>query len=197
MKILITGFDPFGEDKVNASMELVHNLPDEIAGISLIKRIVPTAGNLAMKEIQNVLVEEDPDYIISIGQAAGRKEITIERVGINIDDYRIPDNAGMQLVDQAIVKDGPDAYLCTMPLKQMIAAIQDIKIPAAISDSAGTFVCNHVCYATAHLLHMQGKHKQSCFIHVPILPNQAKDHQPSMDLHDMVQGVIAAISILT
>lgn len=196
MKVLVTGFEPFGSDVINASQEAVQQLPDRIEEMEIIKKIIPTAKRAAMNQIEQLVFQYRPDVVLSIGQAAGRNAITVERVGINIDDYRIPDNMQEQPIDQPIAVNGPDAYLCRLPIKRMVQAIRSEHLPADISNTAGTFVCNHVCYATAHLLKESGLSAKSGFLHVPLLESQAKPGQPSMTLTDIVRGLIAAIASL-
>lgn len=196
MKVLITGFEPFGGEAVNASGAAVNLLPDQIAKVEVIKAIIPTAGKAAMDQIKLLVRQHKPDVILSVGQAAGRSAITIERVGINVDDYRIPDNQQEQPIDQPIAENGPDAYLCQLPIKRMIRSIREVHIPAELSNTAGTFVCNHVCYATAHFLKQEGLPAKSGFLHVPLLKQQAKMDQPSMALTDIVSGLNAAIASL-
>lgn len=196
MKVLVTGFEPFGKESINASQAAVQQLPDQIETIDIIKEIIPTAGKAAMDRIAQLVHQHQPDVVLSVGQAAGRAAITIERVGINVDDYRIADNHGEQPIDQPIVENGPDAYLCWLPIKRMVQAIRSQHIPADISNTAGTFVCNHVCYATAHLLKEAGLPTISGFLHVPLLESQAKPGQPGLPLTDIVQGLTAVIASL-
>ena len=121
MKILVTGFDPFGGEKINPAIESVKKLPDEIAGAKIIKLEIPTVCHQSLKVIDEAIAKYDPDVILSIGQAGGRSEISVERIGINIDDCRIPDNAGNQIIDEPVFKDGPAAYFVNLPIKAMVA----------------------------------------------------------------------------
>ena len=123
MKILVTGFDSFGGEKINLAIESVKKLPDEIAGAKIIKLEIPTVCHQSLKVIDEAIKEHDPDVILSIGQAGGRNDITVERIGINIDDCRIPDNAGQQIIDEPVFKDGPDAYFVNIPIKAMVSKI--------------------------------------------------------------------------
>lgn len=198
MKILVTGFDPFGGEKINPAIETVKKLPDEIAGAKIIKLEIPTVCHQSLKVIDDAIKKYDPDVILSIGQAGGRSDITVERVGINIDDCRIPDNAGQQIIDEPVFKDGPAAYFVNIPIKAMAAKIQEHQIPASISNSAGTFVCNHVTYGVRHLIETRYPGKRSGFIHIPFLPQQVidKKNMPSMALETIVEGLIAAIEAI-
>lgn len=175
MKILVTGFDPFGGEKINPAIESVKKLPDEIAGAKIIKLEIPTVCHQSLKVIDEAIAKYDPDVILSIGQAGGRSEISVERIGINIDDCRIPDNAGNQIIDEPVFKDGPAAYFVNLPIKAMVAKIKEHQIPAAVSNTAGTFVCNHVTYGVRHLIETKYQGKRSGFIHIPFLPQQVVD----------------------
>lgn len=198
MKILVTGFDPFGGEKNNPAIESVKKLPDEIAGAKIIKLEIPTVCHQSLKVIDEAIKEHDPDVILSIGQAGGRNDITVERIGINIDDCRIPDNAGQQIIDEPVFKDGPDAYFVNIPIKAMVSKIQEHQIPASVSNSAGTFVCNHVTYGVRHIIETKYPGKRSGFIHIPFLPQQVidKKNMPSMALETIVEGLTAAIEAI-
>ena len=194
-KILVTGFDPFGGEKINPSIEAVKRLPDEIGGARIVRKEIPTTRFGAMRAVEEAIICDDPDVIISVGQAGGRDRITVERIGINVDDYRIPDNDGNQPVDEPVAEDGPAAYFVTLPIKQMVQRITERGIPATVSNTAGTFVCNHVIYGTRHLIETKYPGKKSGFIHIPYLPEQVADKQGmiSMPLEKIVEGLIAAI----
>lgn len=173
MKILVTGFDPFGGESINPAIESVKRLPEVIGGAQIVKLEIPTVVHKSLAVIREAILKEDPDMILSIGQAGGRAEITVERVGINVDDCRISDNEGNQPVDELIYADGPDAYFVTLPIKAMVKAMQEAGIPASVSNSAGTFVCNHVTYGVRYLIEKEFPGKRSGFIHIPYLPSQA------------------------
>ena len=190
-KLLITGFDPFDGASVNPSWEAVKLLPDSIGEYELYKLQIPTVFGVAPRTLLEKAAEICPDVIISVGQAGGRKAVTPERVGINIRDARIADNAGNVLCDEHVVSGGPDAYFSTLPVKAMIAAINEAGLPGAISNSAGTFVCNDVLYSLLH--HYAGTTVRCGFIHVPWLPEQG---EPNLPLADTVKALIAAISAL-
>ena len=198
MKILVTGFDPFGEEKINPAAEVVKMLPEEIGGAEIIKLEIPTVFHKSVELIKEVLKKGEPDYVISIGQAGGRFGITPERVAINLDDARIPDNEGNQPIDARIRFDGENAYFSQLPIKAMVQAMQKAGIPASISHTAGTFVCNHVMYQVLHLTHTEFTKTKAGFIHIPFLPEQVIDRPgtPSMNLNDMVRGISVAIEAM-
>ena len=190
-KLLITGFDPFGGESVNPSWEAVKLLPDQIGGYEIHKLQIPTVFGLAPRTVLEKAAEIQPDVIISVGQAGTRAAVTPERIGINVRDARIADNAGISPKDESIVPGGPDGLFSTLPVKAMIAAIQAAGLPGAISNTAGTFVCNDVLYSLLH--HYAGTHVRCGFIHVPWLPQQGT---PSLPLEDTVKALEAAVSAL-
>ena len=199
MRILVTGFEPFGGEPRNPSAEVVECLPERIFDLEIIKLILPVVRGKASTAIQNAVEKFCPDAVLSIGQAGGRAGISVERVAVNLDDYRIPDNEGNQPVEEPVVFGGPDGYFCTVPVKQMVSAIQAAGIPAQQSLSAGTFVCNHVMYATLHFLAQKHPNVKFGFIHIPYLPEQAADKQgvPSMSLEVAVKAVEAVLAAVT
>lgn len=190
-KLLITGFDPFGGESVNPSWEAVKLLPDQIGGYEIHKLQIPTVFGLAPRTVLEKAAEIQPDVIISVGQAGTRAAVTPERIGINVRDARIADNAGISPKDESIVPGGPDGLFSTLPVKAMIAAIQAAGLPGAVSNTAGTFVCNDVLYSLLH--HYAGTHVRCGFIHVPWLPQQGT---PSLPLEDTVKALEAAVSAL-
>ena len=198
MKILVTGFDPFGGESINPAIESVKKLPDNIAGAEIIKLEIPTVRGKSLEKIEKAIQEHNPDIILSVGQAGGRFDITVERVGINMDDFRIPDNEGNQVIDEPVFSDGDNAYFVKLPVKAMVQNIQKNKIPASVSYTAGTFVCNHVLYGVLYLVEKKYKGKKSGFIHIPFLPEQVVDkrNMPSMELNTIVTGLTAAIEAI-
>ena len=195
-KILVTGFSPFGGDLINPALEAVKVLNGRtIDGIELITREVPVVRQAAIEAIASHIKEIDPFIVLAVGQAGGRMEITPERVAINVDDYRIKDNGGNQPVDESVVPDGPTAYWSTLPIKAMAAAMRSGGIPASVSNSAGTFVCNHLFYGLMHLLAQEGNIRRGGFVHIPYLPEQAARNpiQPSMALETIVRGLELAL----
>ena len=198
MKILVTGFDPFGGEPINPAIESVKRLPDNIAGAEIIKLEIPTVRKKSLEKIEKAINEHNPDVILSIGQAGGRFDISIERVGINLDDFRIPDNEGNQIIDEPVFPDGENSYFVKLPVKSMVQNVQKNNIPASVSYTAGTFVCNHVLYGVMYLIEKKYKGKKSGFIHIPFLPQQVIDkrNMPSMELNTIVKGLTAAIEVI-
>lgn len=198
MKILVTGFDPFGGEKINPAIESVKKLPDTIAGAEIIKLEIPTVIGKSVDKIKAKIEEVHPDVVLSIGQAGGRPDITVERVGINCDDCRIKDNEGNQPIDEKVAEDGPAAYFSTLPIKAMVKNIQDGGVPASVSNTAGTFICNHVLYGVAHIRATKHPEMRTGFIHIPFLPEQVVDkkNMPSMALETIVKGLTLAIEAI-
>lgn len=198
MKILVTGFDPFGGEKINPSIETVKLLPDVIAGAEIIKFEVPTVYRKSLSAVEEKIAESNPDVILSVGQAGGAAAIRVERVGINVDDARIADNEGNMPIDEAIFKDGPDAYFSTLPIKAMVEKIKAAGVNAEVSNTAGTFICNHVLYGVRYLCEHKYPEKRSGFIHIPFLPEQVEDkpNMPSMPQADMLKGIVSAIEAI-
>jgi pyroglutamyl-peptidase len=197
MNVLLTGFEPFGGESINPAWEAVQRLQDTAGdGYHIHVAQLPCVFGAALTRLQEQIAAVHPQLVICVGQAGGRTEISVERVAINIDDARIPDNAGQQPIDEAIAADGPAAYFSTLPIKAIVAALRANGIPAAVSQTAGTYVCNHVFYGLAHLIATQFPHMRGGFIHIPYLPQQAAQHihAPSMALDTIVQGLQLAIS---
>lgn len=195
-KVLLTGFGPFGGEPVNPALEAVKQLNDRvIAGMTVVTRELPVVKQESIDTMIALIQEIDPAIVIAIGQAGGRLDITPERVAINVDDYRIPDNAGNQPVDEPIVADGAPAYFSTLPIKAMLMHMKSNGIPASISNSAGTYVCNHIFYGLMHHVATEGHRRRAGFIHIPYLPEQAVRNpgQPSMALSTIVRGLELAI----
>ncbi|CAI2786355.1 Pyrrolidone-carboxylate peptidase [Serratia grimesii] len=196
-KVLITGFEPFGGERVNPSWEVVKQLNDmEFAGARIIARQLPCVFGAALEALNTAIDEVQPVMVLAIGQAGGRTDITLERVAINIDDARIPDNQGQQPIDETIVASGPAAYFSTLPIKAMVNSMREAGIPASVSQTAGTYVCNHVMYGLLHRLSDQQAIKGG-FIHIPYLPEQAAAHPsaPSMAANTVLFALELAISI--
>lgn len=193
-KLLITGFDPFGGETVNPSWEAVRLLPDRIGDYQLMKMEIPTVFSEAARLVLETADRLQPDVILCIGQAGGRKCVTPEVVGINLREARIPDNAGNMPVDTPVREDGPAAYFATVPVRDMVKAISAEGIPAALSYSAGTFVCNDVLYSILH--HTHAAQVRAGFIHVPFLPEQAGENVPSLPLEKITEAIALAIGAL-
>ncbi|HFI0419509.1 TPA: pyroglutamyl-peptidase I [Streptococcus suis] len=198
MKIIVTGFDPFGGEAINPALETIKSLPRTIAGAEMIIVEVPTVFDKAARVLEEKMAEHKPDAVLCIGQAGGRADLTPERVAINQDDARIADNEGQQPIDRTIRPDGPAAYFSTLPIKAMVEAIRSVGIPASISNTAGTFVCNHLMYQALYLAEKQFPKTKVGFLHIPYLPEQVVDKpgQPSMSLETIVKGIEAAITAL-
>lgn len=194
MKILVTGFDPFGGEPTNPAIESVKRIDEKIEGAEIIKLEIPTVFHKASDVVEAKIKEVKPDVILSVGQAGGRYGITVERVAINEDDARIEDNEGNQPIDVKIREDGAPAYFATLPIKAMVEEIKKENIPASVSNTAGTFVCNHIMYQDLYLAEKYGDIKAG-FIHVPFLTEQVVDkpNTASMSLEDIVKGLNAAI----
>lgn len=195
MKLLLTAFSPFGGEKINPSLEAVKLVKDKIFETDIIKLEVPTVFGKSIKIVVEAIEKEKPDYVLCIGQAGGRYGITPERVAINIDDARIPDNEGNQPIDKPIFADGESAYFSNLPVKAMVEEIRKEGLPANLSNSAGTYVCNHLMYGVLYTLSKKFKEVKGGFIHVPFIPEQTVDKpdKPSMSLTDIVRGLEAAI----
>lgn len=196
-KILISGFEPFGGGVINPALEAVKLLDGAaLNNGKIVVCQVPVTRFKATAAVIEAIKHHQPDYVITVGQAGGRAAITPERIAINIDDFRIVDNEGNQPIDQPIVVDGPDAYFSTLPIKAITHALQQEGIPCQVSNTAGTFVCNHLFYGVQHYLrYTQIGHG---FIHIPLLPQQATfGDQPSMSLDLIVAGLkIAAQAVI-
>ena len=190
-KLLITGFDPFGGERINPSWEAVKLLPETIGEYALTKLQIPTVFGQAAEKVLTAAKELKPDVILSVGQAGGRKAVTPEVIGINLREAGIPDNAGNQPVNTPVVPGGPDAYFSTLPVREMVQSIRTAELPAALSYSAGAFVCNDVLYT--HLHHYHGSTTRVGFIHVPYLPEQGS---PSLPLEQTVAALIAAVQAI-
>ena len=197
MKILITGFDAFGGEAVNPSWLSVSRVCQEAGDeLTLIGACLPTEFSSSLTMLQQLVENHRPDLVIAVGQAGGRSSISLERVAINIDDARIPDNAGWQPIDEPIHPAGEAAYFSSLPIKAIVQALRTAGIPAEVSNTAGTYVCNHVFYGLMHLCrHMPGM--RAGFVHIPYLPEQAAKQPgaPSMALDDMVRALTIILRI--
>ena len=207
MKILVTGFEPFNGGTINPSEQIVKELQAPI-GVTLIKEVLPVTFSDSTKCIQELLAEHKPDVVLSLGQAGNRPEICVERVAINLDNVRSsngkterPDNAGAAPVDEKIADDGENAYFTTLPVWEMVEAIQEAGVSGAASYSAGTYVCNHVMYTLLYEAKKNYPQMKAGFVHVPFLPEQLaaredKKNVFAMEFADMVKGVQAALEVL-
>ena len=198
MKILVTGFDPFGGEKVNPALEAVKSLPSEIHGTEIHWVEIPTVFYKSAEVLEAEIVRYQPDVVLCIGQAGGRAGLTPERVAINQDDARIPDNQGNQPIDTPIRLDGEAAYFSTLPIKAMVQAIKEVGLPATVSNTAGTFVCNHLMYQALYLADKKFPHMRAGFMHIPYMIEQVinKPNTASMNLADIVKGIEATIGAI-
>jgi pyroglutamyl-peptidase len=195
MQILVTGFEPFGGETINPSLELVRRLPEQLGQARLAARGLPTIFGAALTALDAAVRELRPDIVLAVGQAGSRAALSVERVALNIDDARIPDNAGAQPIDRAIVAGGPAAYFSSLPVKAAVAACREAGIPAEVSNTAGTFVCNHVFYGLMHLAATEFPGMRGGFVHIPYLPSQAAHHRgaPSLALELALAGVVEVL----
>lgn len=189
-KILLTGFEPFGGETVNPSWQVAQALDGQRVGSADIVAVqLPTVFGEALKAMDAALAAHQPALVVALGQAGGRTDLSIERVAINVDDARIPDNARQQPVDDPIVPGGPAAYFSTLPIKAIVAALHRAGLPASVSQTAGTFVCNHVFYGLQH--RVAGTPVRSGFVHVPFVPEQVrgKSGVACLPLETLVEGI--------
>ncbi|MGT2963898.1 pyroglutamyl-peptidase I [Streptococcus acidominimus] len=198
MKILVTGFDPFGGEAVNPALEAVKQLPANIASAEVKWVEVPTVFYKSAQVLEEKIASYQPDVVLCIGQAGGRFGLTPERVAINQDDARIPDNDGNQPIDLAIREDGEPAYFTTLPIKAMVEAMKAVGLPASVSNTAGTFVCNHLMYQVLYLADKKFPGLKAGFMHIPFMTEQVVDkpNTASMGLSDIVKGIEAAIAAI-
>lgn len=188
MKALVTGFEPFGGDTVNASLEAVRRLPPRIARLEVSAKELPTSYARATTALEAAIAEVMPQIVLCVGQAGDRAALCVERVAVNVQDARIPDNDGAQPANTLVVAGGPAAYLATLPVRAAVAALHAAELPAEISMSAGTFVCNHVFYGLMHYAALRGQPFRAGFLHVPRLPQQSGSVS-AMALDDIVRGI--------
>ena len=198
MKVLVTAFDPFGGEKVNPALEAVKKLPDTISGATIIKQELPTVFKRSISVLEKAMHDNQPDIVLSIGQAGGRYDITVEKVGINLQDARIPDNDNEQPIDEMIFEDGETAYFASIPVKKVAESINKKGIPASVSYTAGTYVCNNIMYAGLYFINKKYPHMRGGFIHVPFITEQAvgKKDTASMSLENIVTALEAAIQAI-
>jgi len=195
--VLLTGFQPFGGEQVNPSWQAVSALHGaRIAGHRVMARELPVAFGASLKALRAALRETRPALVICVGQAGGRAQLSLERVAINVDDARIPDNTGQQPVDVPVVAEGPAAYFSTLPIKAMREALRGAGFPAEVSQTAGTYVCNHVFYGLMHALRAR-RGVRAGFIHIPYSPDQASGHPgaPSLAVETVTDALRVAVQV--
>ncbi len=195
MNVLITGFDPFGGEPINPAWEAVKAMKDEIAGAKITKMQIPTVVDKSIAKVHEKMQEIHPDIVISSGQAGGRFGVTPERIAINITDARIPDNEGNQPIDVPIFEDGDTAYFSNLPVKAMVQEIKKAGYPASLSNTAGTYICNHVMYGILYYIQKEFPNVRGGFIHVPYAVSQVVDkpEAPSMSIADITAALEAAV----
>ena len=193
--VLVTGFMPFAGDKTNPSWEIAKALPEMLVGYRVETLRVPTEFGKAITVATKAIKKLKPEIVLCLGQAGGRSRMSVERIAINVDDARIADNAGNQPIDAAIFNDAPAAYFCTLPVKAMVAAMAKSGVPAEVSNSAGTFVCNHLIFGVLHYIATHQLLARAGFMHVPFLDSQIIDRADtaSLSLNAMIEGTKAAI----
>ena len=194
--VLVTGFDPFGGEERNPSWEVCARLAPLVAGRRVERLRVPCAFRRSIEAVAEAIERLEPALVVCIGQAGGRAQLSVERVAINVDDARNPDNAGERPIDEPIAAGGPPAYFATLPIKAMVAGMRAAGVPAEISNTAGTYVCNHLMYGVLHFLAASGRGARAGFIHVPFAEEQVLDKPgvPALAVATMVRGVEAAIA---
>ena len=195
MKVLITGFDPFGGEKINPAWEAVNALPNEVDGVEVIKVQIPTVFKKSAQKLFEAIESVKPDAVICVGQAGGRFDFNVERIAINVDDARIPDNEGKQPIDVKIFEDGENAYFATLPIKAMVEEAKKAGVPASVSNTAGTFVFNHIMYSLLYYINKNMLNIRGGFIHVPYISQQVigKKNTPYMELTTATKGLEASI----
>lgn len=197
MKVLVTGFEPFGGEEINPSWEAVKGLPNEIEGADIIKFQLPVTFSGVREILPRLIVKERPDAVILTGQAGGRPNITVERVAINVMDSTMPDNEGYKPEDEPVFEGAPAAYFATIPVKAIVKALREAKIPAAVSNTAGTYVCNAAMFTALHTIEVSGMTTKAGFIHVPFSHEQALDKpRPSMAFETIRKGLEIAIKMV-
>ena len=194
MKVLVTGFEPFGDEAMNASLEAVRRLPARVGALEIETAELPTSYARSLAALEAAIMRTKPDIVLCVGQAGDRAALCVERVAINVQDAEIADNDGAKPVDGPAIAGGPAAYLATLPARAVVAALHAEKLPAQLSMSAGTFVCNHVFYGLMHLAEARRHSFRAGFLHVPRLPQQAPDGKaPHMALDDIVRGIVVVL----
>jgi pyroglutamyl-peptidase len=192
MRVLVTGFDPFGGANVNSSLQAIRRLPPRIGPLEITTAELPTSYARSFATLENAIARVRPAIVLCIGEAGDRAALCVERVAINVQDARIADNDDALPADAPVVAGGPAAYFATLPVKEAAAALRSAGLPAEVSNSAGTFVCNHVFYSLMHFAATQGRRFRGGLLHVPRLPRQQGEqerHASFMPLDDIVRGV--------
>jgi pyroglutamyl-peptidase len=195
-RVLLTGFEPFGGSDVNPSWQAAEAIAAEPpSGVSVEAVRLACVFDSALKELRAAVAAADPHLVLCLGQAGGRHGLSVERVAVNLDDTRVPDNAGRQPVDRPVVPGGPVAYFAALPVKACVAAARAAGVPADVSQTAGTYLCNHVFYGLMHLIATERPALRGGFVHVPFAPGQVTDRaEPSMPVPLAVRGLRAVLT---
>ncbi len=194
MKALVTGFEPFGGESVNASLEAVRQLPAKIGTLEIVTTALPTSYARSLPMLEQAIAREKPQIVLCVGQAGERPALCLERVAVNVQDAEIADNDGARPVDRPVVAGGPAAYLATLPVRAAVAGLRAEELPAQLSMSAGTFVCNHVFYGLMHLAATGKQRFRAGFLHVPRQPQHApRTGAPSKALDDITRGIVVVL----
>ena len=198
MKILITGFDPFEGEPINPSWEAVRRLPDTVEGVEIIKVQLPTSFGRSADVVRAAILEHDPDVVVNVGEAGGQLAISPERVAINVHDDRLPDNDGNHSIGTQILADRPADYVSSLPVKEMVTAMKKTGIPAVVSNTAGTYVCNHLMYQVLHMIDHEFPGKRGGFVHVPYAPQQVVDKpgQAALGIDEMATALAAGLGAI-
>lgn len=194
-RVLVTGFEPFDKDPFNPSWMAVSALPETIEGVSIQRAELPVEWFTALDRLEEKIRETQPDILLMVGLAGGRDGISLERVGINLCEGRIADNAGVNLFNTPIFPEGPAAYFSTLPFEKMKAALDEAQIPNHYSFTAGAFLCNHVLYGGLHLAATRYPQMKAMFIHVPAIPEIAKEGMPSLDLETIAKALEICVRV--
>jgi pyroglutamyl-peptidase len=194
MKLLITGFEPFNHQTINPTQLIIERLAEHLENNIIIPVLLPTIRYLSTEKLIYSIEKHNPDVVLMLGQAGGIDGFHVERVAINIDDFRIKDNAQNQPIDEPIRVDGEAAYFSTLPIKKITHALQETGFKATLSNSAGTFVCNHLFYGCAHYIKSTKRSILYGFIHVPFETSQTNDNRFSMSIDHMIQAIQVVIS---
>ena len=194
MRVLVTAFEPFGGESVNSSHEAVQRLPAKVGTLEIVTTTLPTSYARSLPVLEQAIAREKPQLVLCVGQAGERAALCVERVAVNVQDAETADNDGARPVDQPVVAGGPAAYLATLPVRAAVASLRAEELPAQLSMSAGTFVCNHVFYGLMHLAATGKQRFRAGFLHVPRLPQQASGPgAPSMALDDITRGIVIVL----
>ncbi|AHL23369.1 pyroglutamyl-peptidase I [Thermococcus nautili] len=197
MKVLVTGFEPFGGEEINPSWEAVKALPEELNGATLLKVQLPVSFTRVREILPRLITKERPDIVLLTGQAGGRPNVTVERVAINVMDSTMPDNDGFKPEDEPVFEGAPDAYFATIPIKAVVKALRKAGIPAGVSNTAGTYVCNTAMFTALHTIAVSGMETKAGFIHVPFSHAQVLEKpRPSMAQETINEAIRKALESL-